>query len=252
VSTDYEYHQRKKKIAMNTRRGWHYIVIAGVIGQFMPLCIQIPVLVFVSDWLQWFPRWPAMQSVLTTENDRTKNEIARLCFKAALWVDFFVWLFPVCHGLVARLRVRSWIQFSISVIGVLVISYLIRFLMEIVLVVPLMIYVRDGSRRLRKGLAIGAVALLYLWAWLSGKHGHTFDLDSPKQVGEVWICAQGEDGPFWENGKDRDPVCHDPVRQCPALWFPVATEIPCPYKDPLGGPYTKDDLFVLNQTKHPR
>ena len=71
-------------------------------------------------------------------------------------------------------------------------------------------------------------------------------------VTDMWRCAEGQKGPFWENGKGRDPVCHEPVRQCPVLWFPLATQSPCPYKDPLGGPYTEDDLFVLKQKRNPR
>lgn len=98
----------------------------------------------------------------------------------------------------------------------------------------------------------GVLVLLYVLMWAFGDHGHTYYLQPAKQVGTVWSCAQEEDGPFWENGKDRDPVCHDPARQCPALWFPYVTEVPCPYKDPLGGPYTKEDLLVLEQIKHPR
>ncbi len=100
--------------------------------------------------------------------------------------------------------------------------------------------------------AVGALVLLYLCLWVFGEHGHTYYVEPARQVGTVWECAREEDGPFRENGKDRDPVCHDPVRQCPVPWFPFATQVPCPYKDPLGGPYTKDDWLVLEQIKHPR
>ncbi len=109
--------------------------------------------------------------------------------------------------------------------------------------------------------AVGTVAflaLLYALAWIFGEHGHDYTLDDPEKVfvsdadGRIraaWACKEQAQGPFWDNGKDRDPVCHVPVRQCPSLWFPIATQLPCPYKDPLGGPYTESDLSVLGQTQ---
>lgn len=48
-------------------------------------------------------------------------------------------------------------------------------------------------------------------------------MEPAKQMGTEWTCSPGEDGPYWDNGKGRDPVCHDPVRQCPWLWFRVPT-----------------------------
>jgi len=97
--------------------------------------------------------------------------------------------------------------------------------------------------------------VMYFVAWVFGGHGHTYYMEPAKQVGTAWTCPSGEDddeGPYWDNGKGHDPVCHIPARQCPSLWLPVATVSPCPYKDPLGGPWTHDDLFVLEQIKHPR
>jgi hypothetical protein len=100
---------------------------------------------------------------------------------------------------------------------------------------------------------VAVLALVYVLAWVFGEHGHTYTLERATKSGNVWTCppSEDEDGPHWDNGKDRDPVCHIPVRLCPSLWFPYATVIPCPYKDPLGGPWTADDLFVLEQMKHP-
>lgn len=121
----------------------------------------------------------------------------------------------------------------------------------------------DLSRRTTKFkstvVSLGTLVLLYAVSWVFGQHGHTYNIEPAKQAADAaevkpatdWQCAEGQEGPFWENGKGRDPVCHDPVRQCPVLWFPVATQSPCPYKDPLGGPYTQEDLFVLNQMRNP-
>jgi hypothetical protein len=75
-------------------------------------------------------------------------------------------------------------------------------------------------------------------------------MEPAERIGTSWICRRGAGGPFWDTGKDREPVCHAPVRQCPAPWFPAVTQVPCPYKDPLGGPYTDEDLFVLRQIQH--
>jgi hypothetical protein len=95
--------------------------------------------------------------------------------------------------------------------------------------------------------------LLYALVWAFAEHGHTYTLIPAKQRERVWVCDDGvAEGPFWDHGKDRDPVCHYPVRQCPVLWLPFVTEVPCTYKDPLGGPYTKEDMFILEQAKHRR
>ena len=101
--------------------------------------------------------------------------------------------------------------------------------------------------------AVGMVwifLLLYILAWAFGEHGHTYSLDPAKQVDAGWTCAHGGDGPYWDKGKERSPVCHIPVRQCPVLWLPFVTEVPCSYKDPLGGPYTEDDLLLLEQIRY--
>lgn len=98
----------------------------------------------------------------------------------------------------------------------------------------------------------GVLVLFYLTGWLFGDHGHTYYVEPAKAVDSEWVCLHGESGPFWDNGKDRDPVCHEPVRQCPALWFPYVTQVPCRYKDPLGGPYTKQDLDLLQELKQQR
>ena len=100
--------------------------------------------------------------------------------------------------------------------------------------------------------SVVALTLLYGAIWVFGEHGHTHYLGPAKRNGAEWVCAEGDDGPFWDNGKNRDPICNVPVRQCPVLWFPGASQSPCPYKDPLGGPYTQDDLFVLKQMKAKR
>lgn len=107
---------------------------------------------------------------------------------------------------------------------------------------------------------IGLMALLYLAAWVFGEHGHTYTLgparkvfaDSGEQDKTQWACSDRDQGPFLDNGPNREPVCHVPVRQCPVLWFPLATEVPCHYKDLLGGQYTDDDLFVLRQMQRPK
>jgi hypothetical protein len=81
---------------------------------------------------------------------------------------------------------------------------------------------------------VGSLVLLYVLMWVfGGDHGYTYYLEPAKQTGEAWTCPEGTSGPIWDNGKDRAPVCHDPVSQCPALWFPLVTQVPCPYKDPL-------------------
>jgi hypothetical protein len=112
------------------------------------------------------------------------------------------------------------------------------------------------SRRMTKpknAIAIlGALVLLYAGSWVLGEHGHTYNVEPAKEATKVWRCAQGQDGPFWENGTGRDHVCHEPARQCPMLWFPWVTQVPCPYKDQLGGPYTEGDLFLLKQMQNPR
>jgi hypothetical protein len=105
---------------------------------------------------------------------------------------------------------------------------------------------------LRRLFLIVALVLLYAVAWVFGEHGHTHFLETAKLDGTHWTCAEEGQGPFWDNGKDRNPICRVPVRQCPMLWFPVASQVPCPYKDPMGGPYTEDDLHVLKQIQRQR
>jgi S1-C subfamily serine protease len=97
---------------------------------------------------------------------------------------------------------------------------------------------------------IGAFAALYVLVWFFGKHGHSHFLEPAKQNGTEWACPPGQDGPFEENGKGRDPVCHVPVRECPVLLLPFASQTPCTYKDPLGGPWTDEDQFDLESLKH--
>ena len=85
---------------------------------------------------------------------------------------------------------------------------------------------------------IGALVGLYVLLWVAQLNG------------TEWTCPRGQDGPFWDNGKGRNPVCHDPVRECPVLWLPFASQTPCTYKDPLGGPWTAEDQFDLESLKH--
>ena len=80
---------------------------------------------------------------------------------------------------------------------------------------------------------VGLLVLLYVLMWIFGGDHESYYLEPAKQTGEAWTCPEGTSGPIWDNGKDRAPVCHDPVSQCPALWFPLVTQVPCPYKDPL-------------------
>lgn len=97
---------------------------------------------------------------------------------------------------------------------------------------------------------VGIFAAVYIGTWVfGGSHGHTYFMEPAKQnaAGE-WTCQEG-DGPFQENGKGTDPVCHIQIRQCPVLLFPIATESPCPYRDFLGGRWTDDDEYVLRQMK---
>jgi len=85
---------------------------------------------------------------------------------------------------------------------------------------------------------VAALDGLYVLMWLFGSHGRTYTLEPAKQETGAWVCRAGEDGPFEENSKGAQPVCHVPERQRPSLWFPYASVVPCPYKDPLGGPKT--------------
>lgn len=105
---------------------------------------------------------------------------------------------------------------------------------------------------------VGVLLLVWIVAWALGEHGHTYTMEPAKKIfvadsnGTIateWTCADEDQGPFQDWGKDKDPDCREPVRKCPVLWFPVASQSPCPYKDPLGGPYTQDDLFVLRQSQ---
>jgi hypothetical protein len=90
----------------------------------------------------------------------------------------------------------------------------------------------------RLGLIIATVGFfiaMYVVGWVFGNHGHTYFMEAAKQVGTEWVCPPsegGEQGPRWDEGKEA--VCHIPVSHCPSLWFPIATVVPCPYKDPLG------------------
>jgi len=96
----------------------------------------------------------------------------------------------------------------------------------------------------------GAVAVLYVLVWFFGEHGHSYFLEPAKQNGTEWTCPLGQDGPFWDNGAKVDPICRVPVRECPMLLFPAITQFPCPYRDFLGGRWTDDDEFVLQQMKY--
>ena len=98
----------------------------------------------------------------------------------------------------------------------------------------------------RMRIALGIVGL-YALVWIFGQHGYTYSMEPAERIGTSWMCPREADGPFWDNGKDRDPVCHYPERQCPELLFPGVTAVPCRYKDPLGGPYSKQDLLTLEQ-----
>lgn len=104
-----------------------------------------------------------------------------------------------------------------------------------------------------KKIVEGIALFVFVYALVftfSPEHGHINDLDDAQRQGTSWTCPKDDSGPFWDNGKSLPPVCHAPVRVCPVLWFPFISESPCPYKDPLGGPYTEDDLFMLRQSKH--
>jgi hypothetical protein len=98
---------------------------------------------------------------------------------------------------------------------------------------------------------VGFFIVVYIVAWVFGNHGHKYLMEPAEEVGTEWTCPPSDDeqGPFWDNGKENSPVCHVPERQCPWLWFPVTTVTPCPYKDPLGGPWSRNDLLVLEQIK---
>jgi hypothetical protein len=91
-----------------------------------------------------------------------------------------------------------------------------------------------GKKWSKMRVGVGTFILLYILFWVfGGEHGYTYYLEPAKQVGDTWTCRQGTTGPFWDNGKGTTPVCHDPTSQCPVLWFPLITQVPCPYKDPL-------------------
>lgn len=96
---------------------------------------------------------------------------------------------------------------------------------------------------------VGFLTILYGIFWVTGEHGHSYYLEPAKQQEGQWVCVAPESGPFWDNGKDQPAVCHDPVRQCPVLWFPYASQMPCPYKDPLGGTWTYEDEYARQQMK---
>lgn len=108
--------------------------------------------------------------------------------------------------------------------------------------------------KLKNGVwAIAVIAILYVSLWVFGTHGHTYYVEDAKLDRSEWTCPPGEDGPFDGNTQGRhNPVCHVPARECPSLWFPYASVVPCPYRDPLGGPWTKDDEYVLEQIRHPQ
>src|SRR3977135_2706516 len=92
---------------------------------------------------------------------------------------------------------------------------------------------------------IGAFVTLYVLVWIFGTHGHNYFMEPAKHNETEWACPSSEDSPLWDNGKERAPVCHVPVRECPMLLFPAVTQSPCPYRDFLGGRWTDDDEFVL-------
>ena len=59
-----------------------------------------------------------------------------------------------------------------------------------------------NSAPLKKTLRTGsALALLYVIAWVFGEHGHTYGLEPAKRDGTDWVCAEGEEGPFWTTAK---------------------------------------------------
>lgn len=102
-------------MAVNTKRRWWYLVGVGVIALWMPRWIQIPVLVSLAGALR------GIGDLLPTKRDRFDNTLAWLFFKAALWYELFVWLYPISNALVSRWHFRSWVEFVISAIGVTVV-----------------------------------------------------------------------------------------------------------------------------------
>jgi hypothetical protein len=98
---------------------------------------------------------------------------------------------------------------------------------------------------------------LYAGAWLFGDHEMTYavlpatpvfvnqwvcpegqadesgcNTQPVRQVVQKWTCKANEEGPFeGENWKPYE--CHSPATTCPALWFPIVAQTPCPYHDPL-------------------
>jgi hypothetical protein len=102
-----------------------------------------------------------------------------------------------------------------------------------------------------------AIVVLYGLAWLFGDHEMTYavqpatrvfanewtcpdghsdeskcDVEPTKQIVEKWVCDEDDEGPF-RSGNLEPYECHSPVTSCPLLWFPIASESPCPYRDPL-------------------
>lgn len=106
-------------------------------------------------------------------------------------------------------------------------------------------------------ISVVAVIVVYGLAWLFGDHQTTYavlpatltfanewtcpeghadgnkcDVQPTKQLVDKWVCNEGDVGPF--PGENLTPYeCHAPETTCPLLWFPIAAESPCSYRDPL-------------------
>lgn len=103
-----------------SKRLWWCLIGMGIAALWMPRWIQIPVLIFVAGALG------GSGDLLLTKKDRSDNALAWLFFKAALWFELFVWLFPASHEFVARWHLHSTLEFVLSAIGVTVLWFFIQ------------------------------------------------------------------------------------------------------------------------------
>jgi hypothetical protein len=103
--------------------------------------------------------------------------------------------------------------------------------------------------RLKNGVQVVAVLLaLYALLWIFGEHGHIYSVEDAKLSGTDWTCAPGQDGPFDGKAEGRkNPVCRDPIRQCPSLWFPYASVVLALTETLLGAPGQKTTSTSYNR-----